>query len=67
MRCAIEQRLIDEAFAHGIAKLAAIEPGGSGHLKIEACVGRASGSATSKPVGNDEPVEAPFAAQDVVQ
>ena len=65
--CAIEQGLIDEAFAHGIAKLAAVEPSGSGHLKIEACVGSASGSATSKPVGNDEPVEAPFAAQDVVQ
>ena len=65
--CAIEQGLIHEAFAHGIAKLAAVEPSGSGHLKIEACVGSASGSATSEPVGNDEPVEAPFAAQDVVQ
>ena len=63
----VDERFVDRAVTHGGRERRAEPPRRAGHLEVDPGGRGADGRAVAVPVGDDEPLESPFAAQDPVE
>ena len=63
----VDERLVDRAVTHGRRERRAEPPRRAGHLEVDPGGRGSDGRAVAVPVGDDEPLESPFATQDPVE